>query len=102
LEAEDFEVVAGAEATGKLKEKVSEEGPLWASFFVQFLLAQSLIFTHYYKRFNPTDIVKRLGDFFRDCRKSPNVAILENSHIVKSTTYVSEKTRFKVFRQSLL
>jgi hypothetical protein len=33
LEAEDFEVVAGAEATGKLKEKVSEEGPLWAFFF---------------------------------------------------------------------
>jgi hypothetical protein len=28
------------------------------------LLAQILIFTHYYKRFNPTDIVKRLGDFF--------------------------------------
>ena len=39
---------------------------------------------------------------FRDCRKSPSVAILENSHIVKSTTYVSEKTRFKVFRLSLL
>ncbi len=41
-------------------------------------------------------------DFFRNCRKSLNVAILENSRLVKSTTYVSEKTLFKVFRQSLL
>lgn len=52
--------------------------------------------------FDYTDIVKCDVEFFRDCRKSPNVAILENSHIVKSTTYMSEKTRFKVFRQSLL
>jgi hypothetical protein len=44
---------------------------------------------------------RRVNGSIRDCRKSPNVAILENSHIVKSTTYVSEKTRFKVFRQSL-
>jgi hypothetical protein len=54
-----------AQATGKLKEKVSEEGPIWTFlFFVQFLLARILIFTHYYKGFNPTDIVKHLGNFF--------------------------------------
>ena len=41
-------------------------------------------------------------EYFRDSRKRGNVAILENSHIVKSIAYVSEKTRFKVFRQSLL
>jgi hypothetical protein len=52
------------EATVKLKEKVSEEGPMWAFLFVQFLLARILIFTNYYKGYNPTDIVKRLGDFF--------------------------------------
>ena len=31
--------------------------------------------------------------------KTPNVAILQNSHAVKSITYVSPKTWFKVFRQ---
>jgi len=31
-------------------------------------------------------------DFRRDCRKSPNVAVLENSHVVKSVTYVFPKT----------
>jgi hypothetical protein len=51
-------------ATGKLKDKVSEEGPMWVFLFVQFLLARILIFTNYCKGFNPTDIVKRLGDFF--------------------------------------
>jgi hypothetical protein len=47
-------------------------------------------------------IIKSGKDFFRDSQKSPNVAILENSHVVKSITYVSEKNRFKVFQQSLL
>ena len=44
----------------------------------------------------------RTRDYFRDCRKSPNVMIVENLDVIKSTTCVSEKTRFKVFRQSLL
>jgi hypothetical protein len=35
-----------------------------------------------------TDIVKCDGDFFRDCRKSKKVAILEDSHIAKSTNFV--------------
>ena len=39
-------------------------------------------------------------DFRRDCRKSPSVAIFENSPTVKSTGYVSEKIWFMVFRQS--
>jgi len=36
-------------------------------------------------------------DSFRDCRKSPNVAIFENSRNVKSTTYVSEKPFLNFF-----
>jgi hypothetical protein len=51
-------------ATGKLKEKVSEEGPMWVFLFVQFLLARILIFTNYCKGVYSTDIVKCLGDFF--------------------------------------
>ena len=53
---------------------------------------------------NPAEVANFpfVGDFFRDCRKSQNVAILENSRIVKSITYVSGKTLFKVFRHSLL
>jgi hypothetical protein len=34
------------------------------------LLARILIFTNYYKGFNPTDIVERLGDFFLEVTKS--------------------------------
>ena len=41
-------------------------------------------------------------DSFRDCRKSPNIVILENSHVVISTTCMLEKSILKVFRQSLL
>jgi hypothetical protein len=34
------------------------------SFFFYPIPAGILIFTNYYKGFNPTDIVRRLGDFF--------------------------------------
>jgi hypothetical protein len=64
MEEAAMAVAAMAVATGKLNEKVSEEGSMWAFFFVEFLLARILIFTHYYKGLNPTDIAKRLGDSF--------------------------------------
>jgi len=38
-----------------------------------------------------------LVSFLEDCRKSPNVAILENSRKVRSTTYVSQIKPFQGF-----
>ena len=60
---EEAAMAVAAEDTGKLKEKVSKEGPM-CSFFFYPIPAGILIFTNYYKGFNPTDIVRRLGDFF--------------------------------------
>ncbi len=41
------------------------------------------------------------GDILRDCRKSQIMAILAISHVMKSTTYMHQIHRFRVFRQSL-
>ena len=62
-EAMEEAAMAVAADTGKLKEKVSKEGPM-CSFFFYPISTGILIFTNYYKGFNPTDIVRRLGDFF--------------------------------------
>jgi hypothetical protein len=53
-----------AEATGKLEEKVSEEGLIWTFFFCPIFVNSILIFTNYYKGCNPADIVKCPGEFF--------------------------------------
>jgi len=36
-----------------------------------------------------------------DCRKSPKVAILALSHVMKSDTYKHQNHKFRVFRQSV-
>jgi hypothetical protein len=41
------------------------------------------------------------GDTLRDCRKSPKIAILAISQLIKSITYEHQNHRFRVFRQSL-
>jgi len=43
----------------------------------------------------------RCGDNLRDCRKSPKMAILAISHVMKSNGYEHQNHKFKVFRQSL-
>jgi hypothetical protein len=40
-------------------------------------------------------------DILRDCRKSPKMAILAISHVMKSITYKDQIHIFRVFRQSL-
>jgi hypothetical protein len=40
-------------------------------------------------------------DILRDCRKSPKMAILAISHVIKSITYKHKIHKFRVFRQSL-
>ena len=40
-------------------------------------------------------------DTLRDCRKSPEMAVLAISHSIKSMTYKHQIHRFRVFRQSL-
>ena len=37
----------------------------------------------------------------RDCRKSPKMAVLAISHVMKSTGYEHQNHKFRVFRQSL-
>jgi len=41
------------------------------------------------------------GDKLRDCRKSPNLAILPISHVMKSNSYEHQNHKLRVFRQSL-
>jgi hypothetical protein len=41
------------------------------------------------------------ADTLRDCRKSPIMAILAISHVMKSICYKHQVRRFRVFRQSL-
>jgi len=41
------------------------------------------------------------ADILRDCRKSPKVANLTISHVMKSITYTHQIYRFRVFRRSL-
>jgi hypothetical protein len=43
----------------------------------------------------------KIKDILRDCRKSPKMAILAISHVIKSMTYKHQIHRFRVFRQSL-
>jgi len=45
--------------------------------------------------------ISSCGDILRDCRKSPEMAILANSHVMKSISYKYQILRFRVFRQSL-
>jgi len=47
-----------------------------------------------------TEIIKST-DTLRDCRKSPKMAILAISHVMKSNSYEHQNHKFKVFRQSL-
>ena len=42
----------------------------------------------------------KCSDWLRDCRKSPKLAILVFSHVMKSTTYKHQIPSFRVFRQS--
>ncbi|OEU67242.1 MAG: hypothetical protein BBJ57_06940 [Desulfobacterales bacterium PC51MH44] len=44
---------------------------------------------------------KQLAGKLKDYRKSPKVAILALSHVMKSDTYKHKNHKFRVFRQSL-
>ncbi len=74
---------------------------MWLVFnsFVYYILCQSN--KPFKLRYLPKTKYQSITDILRDCRKSPKMAILAISHVIKSTTYKHQIYRFRVFRQSL-
>ena len=75
----------------------STSDPLNGEIQEQFICVNTQINGFFQSKFR----ILEYGDILRDCRKTPKIAILAISHIIKSVTYKHKIHRFRVFRQSL-